>query len=48
MARAAFSQAVQLAGKVDALGNELGVVKGKTLGIVATPAIHPGKIIIRE
>ncbi|GMT19496.1 hypothetical protein PFISCL1PPCAC_10793, partial [Pristionchus fissidentatus] len=42
MARAAFSQAVQLAGKVDALGNELGVVKEKTLGIVATPAIHPG------
>ncbi|GMR42341.1 hypothetical protein PMAYCL1PPCAC_12536, partial [Pristionchus mayeri] len=42
MARAAFSQAVQLAGKVDALGNELGVVKGKTLGIVATPAINPG------
>ncbi|GMS89412.1 hypothetical protein PENTCL1PPCAC_11587 [Pristionchus entomophagus] len=42
MARAAFSQAVQLAGKVDALGNELGVVKGKTLGLVATPAINPG------
>lgn len=42
MARAAVSHAAAMAGKVDALGNEIGVVSAAALGLVSTPAIVPG------